>query len=190
MKEHGKRIVITCKIQLRRIRSIHRSLPMITVIQLVNSFVISRIDYCNSILLGLPKYELDHLQSVLNVAALLIYGCNRYNHTDLLCDRLHWLCVPQWITFKCCLLVYKSLHGLAPAYITSHCVKNSTIQRRSGLHSASRDDLVILATKTKFGERSFAVSRPSAWNTVRAAESTFIFKCKLKTYLFGLSYDT
>ena len=63
--------------------------------------------------------------------------------TDLLRDRLHWLRIPQWITFKCCLLVYKSLHGLAPAFIAISYVKNSIIQRRSGLRSASREDLVI-----------------------------------------------
>ena len=131
MKEHVNRLVKTCNFELRRSRSIRRSLPVITVIQLVNSFVISRIGYCNSILLGLPKYQQDRLQSVLN-AARLIYGRNRYDHiTDLLRDSFHWLRVPQQITFKCCLLVYKSLHGLAPAYITSSCVKMSTIQRRS-----------------------------------------------------------
>ena len=63
VKEHVNRLVKTCNFQLRRIKSIRRSLPMITAIQLVNSFVISRID--NSILLGLPKY-----QSIHNVAAM------------------------------------------------------------------------------------------------------------------------
>ena len=102
--------------------------------------------------------------------------------------------VPQRIAFKCCLLVYKSLYELAPAYIASSCVKRLTIQSLSGLGSASPDDLVIPATKSKFGERSVAVGGPSAWNalpeSVRAAESINIFKCKLKTHCFGLSYDT
>ena len=75
-----------------------------------------------------------------------------WSGNDLLRDRLHWLRVPQRITFKCCLHVYKSLHGLAPAYIASSCIKKSTIQHRSGLRSASRDDLVIQATKSKFRE--------------------------------------
>ena len=55
MKEHVNRLVKTCNFQLGRIRSIRRSLRMTTAIQLVNNFVILRIDYCNSILLGLPK---------------------------------------------------------------------------------------------------------------------------------------
>ena len=40
MKDHVNRLVNTCNFQLRCIRSIRRSLPMITAIQLVNSFVI------------------------------------------------------------------------------------------------------------------------------------------------------
>ena len=70
----------------------------------------------------------------------------------------------------------------------------AAIRRRSGLHSASRDDLVIPATKSKFGERSFAVGGPLTWNalpeSIRAEESINIFKWKLKTHLFGLSFDT
>ena len=70
----------------------------------------------------------------------------------------------------------------------------STVQRRFGLRSASRDDLVIPASKSKFGERSFAVGGPSVWNalpeSVRTAKSINIFKYKLKTHLFELSYDT
>ena len=169
MKEHVNRLVKTCNFQLRRIRSIRRSLPTITAIQLVNSFVISRIDYYNSILLGIPKYQQDRLQSVLNVATRLIYKRNRYDHiTDLLRDRLHWLRVLQRIPFKCSLLVYKSLHRLAPAYIASSYIYSYSyiVQRRTGLRSTSPDDLVILTIKSKCGERSFAVDRPSAWNAL------------------------
>jgi len=40
----------------------------------VNSFVICRVDYCNSLLAGAPRYQLDRLQSVLNTAARLLVG--------------------------------------------------------------------------------------------------------------------
>ena len=56
------------------------------------------------------------------------------------------------------------------------------------------DNLVIPVTKSKFGACSFAVGGPSAGNalpeSVRAAKSINIFKCQLKTHLFGLPYDT
>jgi len=43
----------------------------------VNSFVISRVDYCNSLLAGVPRYQLDRLQSVMNTAARLIIGAKK-----------------------------------------------------------------------------------------------------------------
>jgi hypothetical protein len=82
--------------QLRRIRCIHRSILTSAAIKLLSSFVISRVDYCNSLLNGVPAYRLDCVQSVLNTAAGIIYGVSRGDHvTSLLHDRLNWLRVPQ-----------------------------------------------------------------------------------------------
>ena len=66
--------------QLRRTKPNRQWLPNVTEKQLVNSFVISRVDYCNSVLMGLPSYQLDRIQFVFNVAALLIYGRGRFDH--------------------------------------------------------------------------------------------------------------
>ena len=47
---------------------------------IVNAFVISRIDYCNSILYGLSTIEHEKLQRVQNIAARLITGSSRRDH--------------------------------------------------------------------------------------------------------------
>ena len=47
---------------------------------LVNSSVISRLDYCNSLLYGLPTIHLNKLQRVQNAAAGLISNTLRINH--------------------------------------------------------------------------------------------------------------
>ena len=46
----------------------------------VNAFVIPQLDYCNSVLYGLPKSQLDKLQRVQNVAARLVSGVNNNNN--------------------------------------------------------------------------------------------------------------
>ena len=56
-------------------KTIHRSLPTPTAIQL--SFVISCLDYCNSILSGVSRYQFDRIQSLLNFAVRLTFGCSR-----------------------------------------------------------------------------------------------------------------
>ena len=186
MKDHVSRLVRSCFYKLHRIKSVRRLLPTSVAIQLVNSYVVSRVDYCNSIIAGSPVNLTNQIQSVLNAASRLLYGRGRFDHiTDILRDKLHWLRVPQRIAFKCVLLVYKAQNGLAPSYISRSCMRSSSVQIRYALRSASRDTLAIPRTKTKFVERSFALAGP----TIKAAETVGIFKSRLKTHLFGLSYD-
>ena len=192
MTEHVNRLVLSCFNQLHRIKFIRRSLTTTVATRLVNSFVIARVDYCNSILAGLSKYQLSRIQSVLNVAARIVYGQVCFEHiTPSLRDRLHWLCVPQRIEFKRCLLVFKALHWLAPVYIKDYCVEVSS---RRCLRSSSHRRLAIPPpSKTVlFGERSFAVGGPSLWNhlpdNVKEAGSIELFKQRLKTHLFTQSF--
>ena len=107
MSDDVNRLIRTFFYQLRRLKCFRRSPPTSTAIQLINLFIISRVDYCNS-MPGLPKYQLDHAQSILNVAARLIFGRGRHDQvTPLQRDRLHWLRVPQRIDLKSNLLVHK-----------------------------------------------------------------------------------
>ena len=96
MTTHVGRIISSSFYQLRRIRAIRKSIPTWTAVQLVNSFVVSRVDYCNSLMAGLPASQLERVQSVLNCAARLIYGRRKNDHiTPLLRDKLHWLYVRE-----------------------------------------------------------------------------------------------
>ena len=71
---------------------------------LINSLVISRVDYCNSLLVGLMEYQTN--RAVLNYAARLIFGRSFRDHViPILRDCLHWLRAPQGIEFKVALLV-------------------------------------------------------------------------------------
>jgi len=151
-------------------------------LSLVNSFVISRIDYCNSLLTGLPKYVLDRLQRVMNAAARMLCSAGKYLHvTGLIRDWLHWLPVAQRIQFKLCLMMYKVMHGLAPAYLSELCA-SSCVEGRT--QSSARSDLVIQRTRTKFGGRAFVVTGPMAWNrlpsSVHNSPSLDSFKTALK----------
>jgi len=66
--------------------------------------------------------------------------------------------------------------------------------KTTSYRSSSRHLLDIPQTRTKFGERSFTVAGPAAWNalpvSVREATSVNLFKHTLKTHLFRLSYPS
>ena len=74
MTSHINQVVKQCFRQLGLIKSCVKSLTFESARTLVNSFVISRIDYCNSLLTGLPKILLDRMQSVVKSAAKLLCG--------------------------------------------------------------------------------------------------------------------
>ena len=64
-------VVRACFAALRQIRSVRRSLSRHALLTLVRALIVSKVDYCNSVLAGTPGQLQDRLQSVLEV------GCRR-----------------------------------------------------------------------------------------------------------------
>ncbi|XP_063812994.1 uncharacterized protein LOC135050432, partial [Pseudophryne corroboree] len=106
-------------IHLRNISKIRPYLTQDTAKTLIHALIISHIDYCNSLLTGLPKHRLSPLQSILNAAARLIFLARRSSSADPLCQSLHWLPVFYRIKYKILLLTYKAINQTAPTYISS-----------------------------------------------------------------------
>ena len=83
---------------------------------LVSALVLSRFDYCNSLLIDLLLNHIQRLQSDQNATARLIFNLRRCDHiTDALIS-LHWLRVPERITFKVATLTYRAL--MVPHHLT------------------------------------------------------------------------
>src|SRR5260221_14470919 len=163
---------------------------------LLHAFITSRIDYCNALLAEQPACLLDRLQLVQNSASRLFAGCPRRSHVaHILRDDLHWLRIPQRITYKLCTLVHRCLSGAAPAYLSELRIKLSD---RPGCISRNRSaalrNLFVPRTRTKtYGCRSFRVSGPTSWNLLPAhlkLELSYnTIKRQLKTHLFNLSFS-
>jgi len=62
---------------------------------LVVSLVMPRLDYGNATLAGLPAYQHQRLQSVLNAAARLVHRSSKYDHITPILRDLHWLKSPD-----------------------------------------------------------------------------------------------
>ena len=135
-----------------------------SLLLLVLASVHGWLDYCNSVLHSLPWSRLQLLQSVLNSAAWLIRGLGWFDHITPVLIDLHWLPYPQRISYKICLLMFKCLKGLAPAYLTDLCDGIAAVPGHSGLRSEVRGDLVVPGHRTEWGSRSFAVAGPKCWN--------------------------
>ncbi|XP_020904621.2 uncharacterized protein LOC110242917, partial [Exaiptasia diaphana] len=76
---------------LYNIRQIRKFLTTDTTKILIHAFVTSHLDYCNSLLFGIPTYQLERLQKVLNAAARVVYYIPKFDHITPSLINLHWL---------------------------------------------------------------------------------------------------
>ena len=81
--------------------------------------------------------------------------------------HLHWLNMDERISFKIALLAYKSIHGLAPAYLSTYCIPVSSLPGRSHLRSAGEWKMLVPRTKTvRLSPQGFFWACPSTWNAL------------------------
>ena len=101
MTDHIKKLSRSCFFQLRQLRTIRRSLFKEATRLLLHAFVVSRLDYCNALFTGLPSKSIGNLQVIQNAAARLFGGLRKYDHvTSTMKTELHWLRIPERISFK------------------------------------------------------------------------------------------
>ena len=192
MKSHIGRIVCTCFYHLRRLRAVRRRLGQEITARLVSAFVLSRLDYCNALLAGLPASTLAPLQRVMHAAARLVCDLLPRDHVTSALRSLHWLPVKQRIEFKLCLLVHQVINGRAPTYLKDLIEMTASVPGRASNRSAGNNDLVTRRTRLRLGERAFSVAAPRIWNQlpkeIKAATDTVAFKRHLKAHLFSVAY--
>ena len=121
LKDHVANVCRSINFNLYSIGKIRKYLDRPTVEKLVNATITSRLDYCNSLMFGIPKDLMSQLQKRQNHAARVITQWRKYDHITPVLVDLHWLPVKQRIDFKILFLTYKALNGLAPEYIYVNC---------------------------------------------------------------------
>ena len=165
-----------------------------TMTSIVHAFVCSRIDYCNSLLIGLPKVRLSPIQSVLNAAARLIARLPKYSHiSSFMINQLHWHPLSARIQYKVLSLVLKSKLGLAPMYLSDLIRSPLSASSHRPLRSLDRADLFVPRARTTIAQtRSFTIIGPSLWNslpsTLRGTLLSGLLSTSLsllKTYFFS-----
>ena len=100
MQTYISKTTQTCFFHLRRL------LGRDVTANLVCAFVLSRLDYGNALLTGLPYSTIAPLQRVVNAAVRLVYGLRSRDHITAAAIELHWLPIEARIQYKLCLLVH------------------------------------------------------------------------------------
>ena len=161
-------------------------------ISLVKTLILSKLDYCNALYIGLNVSILKKLQSTINSSIRFIYNIRDWS-TDLspYYKRAHILPIQLRIKYKICLLVHKSLNDTAPPYLRQliklYCEEPSKQSLRS--YSDQRLLLRPQITETKASRRMYSYTAPIIWNSLsvelRSIEDTDRFKRDLKTHFFN-----
>ena len=118
---------------LKRIAKVRQSLTKETTKILIQSLVLGRIDYCNSLLPGRSTYHINKLQRLQNMSCRVICDLRKFDHISSAMADLHWLKVNKHIIFKVAVLMYKCVISTAPKYLSDLVMKT----HHRLLHSSS-----------------------------------------------------
>ncbi|KAF7644945.1 hypothetical protein LDENG_00213220 [Lucifuga dentata] len=172
--------------QLRAISKIWHFLSPSNLERLIHALISSRLDYCNSLYHGISQAAISCLQLIQNVAARLLTRSKKRDHIIPMLASLHWLPIHFTINFKILLIVYKSLHGLAPISLN---FLPFTEPQDPQIHPLWHVGCAPFIEK-KAGNRAFSIAAPRLWNSlpeaIRQAESVDAFKRYLKTHFYSL----
>ena len=166
MNSHINKVCNASFYYLYNIRQIRKYLSRDSSETLIHAFVSSRLDYCNSLLYGLPQVQIDKIQRVQNAAARLIFEQPKFCHITPVLSQLHWLPIKYRIEFKILLMTFKAIHGMAPDYICK------LISRRKStgysLRSSKKVMLEVPSGKIlpTLGGRAFCYAAPKLWNNL------------------------
>ena len=164
-------------------------------LQLVTSYILPLIDYCNITFIAASKSNVNKLQKLLNSAIRFIFNMKgrRYRHSITpYMKKAHILPVECRIKYKVALTVYKCFHDLAPTYLQQLLVPAITYS-----HLRSANDVFSLQTvipQTRHGETSFSCIAPIVWNVlphdIKLSPTLDIFKKRLKSFYFVEYFGT
>ena len=116
MKQQVDGICQTAYSEIRRIGSIRQFLTTEATKILATSLVLSRVDYCNSLLAGIPQKLVNKVQHVMNCAARLVCKAPKHEHVIPFLVDLHWLSAECRIEYKIATICCSVITGTAPPY--------------------------------------------------------------------------
>ncbi len=152
----------------------------------VESLVLSVINYCISIWGSGNKTNLHNVQKLQNFAAkIAIGGARKYDHATPLRKELQWLNIPDKYIFEKCTTVYKVIKGFYPEWF----LKFPTVSESTTNMTRQENKLYIQRTRTDTGARASTVCGPKFWNnlpqSVISSGSLQSFKSSLTNLLLN-----
>ena len=154
---HITKVCCACNNHLKDFRCIHKFFSVETSALLANSMISSRIDYCNSLLYGVNKYNMAKLKKVQNALCRIVFSLDKRSHVTSYLQKLHCLPISYRILFKYNLITFKAIKFSQPTYLSS-LIKTSSLTHRNQL------SLSLVHPKKAIGRQGFEMASPTEWN--------------------------
>ena len=103
---------------------------------------------------------------------------------------LHWFKINDHIIYKVCVLMYKCIKGSVLQYLSELVIKD----HGHSLRSTTLNNLPTIRCNTAITHNSaFSSTGPRLWNMlpndIKCSNDLEVFKTRLRTFLFNVSYD-
>ena len=116
--EHVNCVCKVANYHVRALRHVRKYITEDTAKTIACSLVGSRLDYCNSVLYGTSRSNVDKLQHVQNSLARIVKVRKKFDHISPVLSELHWLSIDARIRYKIAVLTFKALTTNKPTNLT------------------------------------------------------------------------
>ena len=162
MSHHISSVSKSCFLSIRDLRRIRNTLDFTTAHTIATSLIHTKLDYCNSLFLNLPKSQLGRLQLILNSSARAVSKTPKCSHISPVLKSLHWLKIEQRIEYKINSITYKTLQSKKPDYLHNLLnIHSNRLTRSSDVVTLQRPPVL---SRLKLTDRSFTHHAPVLWN--------------------------
>ena len=122
-------------------------LDLHTAKTIATSIVHSKLDYCDSLYYGLPKYQINRLQHFLNALARTVVQTPKFQHITSILKSLHWLKDSERIEYKIISLTKFSI-GLPLSHGISMTSYSASSRSQHTLFTLCHSDQTIVITQS------------------------------------------
>ena len=166
------------------IKRVRQFVPSAKLHLIYKALIQPHFDYCNVVLGNCGIKLADKLQKLQNRAARALTFSNYDADASQLFENLNWKNLSTQRDIHKALLVFKSLNGLAPEYLSSKFIGRSNTIPYTLRDSANK--LTIPQPRSNYLRNSFRYSGAVLWNslpqTLRQAESLSNFRSLLNNH--------
>ena len=159
---HVTDVVRGCNYHLMAIRHIRARLTT-EAAKSVTRTIVTRLDYCNSLLYGTTESNLDRLQVVQNLLARTVCRAPWTASATELRRSLHWHRIRHRILYKTALITYKVQGIGSPSYLAELIKPYEPVL---ALRSSSLRLLCVPLASINFAQHAFSISAPTVWNSL------------------------